>query len=75
MAPISLINFKSKLDCWIYAIDMAQECLFMHLLLNDKSVIHKLKLMPWGLEADWRASLSQNVPYTDWQLWGLLETP
>ena len=39
--PISLITFNSKPACWIYAIDMVQECLFMGLLLNDKSVIHK----------------------------------
>ena len=38
---------------------MVQKCLFMGLLLNDTSVIHKPKLIPGGLEEEWRASLSK----------------
>ena len=41
--PISLIIFHCKFDCQIYAIDMVQKCLFMSLLLDDPSIIHKPK--------------------------------
>ena len=43
----------------------------MGLLLDDKSVIHKPKPKPGGLEADLREGLPfQNVQCTGWQLWG-----
>ena len=37
MAPFPWL--PSTLDCWIYAIDVFQESLFMGLLLDDKDVI------------------------------------
>ena len=47
--PIFLVTFHSKLDCWIYTVDMLQESLFMGLLLDDKCVIHIPKPMPRGI--------------------------
>ena len=37
----SSVTKVTSVTFWIYAIDMIQECLFMGLLLNDPSVIHK----------------------------------
>ena len=46
---ILLIIFFCKLYCWIYIIYMIQEQLFLGILLDEKSVIHKPIPMPKGL--------------------------
>ena len=47
-SPILLITFNSELYAWFYTVDMIQEKLFMGLLLNDKSAIHKPVPIPGG---------------------------
>ena len=61
--PISMSTFYCKLDCWIYAIDMIQKCLFVGLLLDDPCVIHKPKPYLEGLTADLKAFLSECSMY------------
>ena len=48
--------------------------MFAGLLLNDPCVIYKPKPVPWRVWRQTGEFFSQNTPYTDWQLWGLLET-
>ena len=72
--PISLSTFYYKLNCWINAIDMLQKFLFMGPLLDDPGIIQIPTPKPGG----WRQTRGlpfQNVPYTDWEIWGLLVNP
>ena len=68
------MTFNRELYAWIYTVDMIQEKLFVGLLLNDPSVIHKPVPIPGG-ERQTRVLLPQNAPCTNWLLWGLLATP
>ena len=63
-SPILLITFNSELYAWIYTVDMIQEKLFMDLLLDDPSVIHKPVPVLGGERQTWEL-LPQNVPCTD----------
>ena len=47
-SPILLITFDSELYAWISTVDMIQDKLFMGLLLNHPSVIHKPVPIPGG---------------------------
>ena len=64
--PNSLFTFHSKVDFWIYAIDMLQGCLFMGLLLDDKGVIHIPKPMPSVVGGGLESLFLKMFPVTPW---------
>ena len=52
-----------ELNCWVHAIDVVQEFLFMCLFLDDPCIIHKPIPCPGGLIAELRAFLSKHSMY------------
>ena len=62
-STIVLVTLNIELYCWISAVNMIQEYLFIGLLLNDTSAIHIPEPISRGVGADCIASPSKYSIY------------